>query len=54
MWKWLRWLLVALLVYYVVVRPRQAAELTRQIVEGAIALFTGVAASVAAFLEAIV
>lgn len=54
MWKWLRWLLVALLVYYIVVFPQQAAQLTRQLVEGAIALFTGVAASVAAFLEAIV
>lgn len=54
MWKWLRWLLVALLIYFVVVSPTAAAELTRQVVDGAIALFTGAAASVAAFLQALV
>ncbi|HEX6254779.1 MAG TPA: hypothetical protein VFZ70_03115 [Euzebyales bacterium] len=54
MWKWLRWLLVALLVYYIIVFPQDAAELTRTIVNGAIELFTGAAQSVAAFLRAIV
>ncbi|MBW3606657.1 MAG: hypothetical protein KY460_17465 [Actinobacteria bacterium] len=54
MWKWLRWLLLALLVYFVVVRPREAADVTRQVVEGAIALFTGAAESIAAFLSALV
>jgi hypothetical protein len=54
MWKWLRWLLVALLVYYIVVYPQEAAQLTRDIVTGALALFTGVAQSVAAFLRTLV
>ena len=54
MWTWLRWFLVALLVYYIVVFPQDAAQLTRAIVTGAIALFTGAAQSVAAFLRAIV
>lgn len=52
--KWLRWLLIALLVYFVIAYPTDAAELTRQVVGGAIELFTGAAQSVAAFLRAIV
>lgn len=52
--KWLRWLLIALLVYFVVVYPTDAADLTQQIVGGAIELFTGAAQSVAAFLQALV
>jgi hypothetical protein len=54
MWTWLRWLLVALLVYYIIVFPQDAAQLTRTIVTGAISLFTGVAQSVAAFLSTLV
>jgi len=54
MWKWLRWLLLALLVYYVIVFPQDAAELTTSIVSGTIELFTGAAESVAAFLRAMV
>ena len=52
--KWLRWLLIALLVYFVVAYPTDAADLTRSLVGGAIVLFTGAAQSVAAFLRAIV
>lgn len=52
--RWLRWLLIALLVYFVVAYPNDAADVTRQVVGGAIALFTGAAQSVAAFLRAIV
>lgn len=52
--KWLRWLLVALLVYYVVVFPTDAAELTRAIVSVTINLFTGAAQAVAEFLQAVV
>ncbi len=52
--KWLRYLLIALLVYFVIVYPTDAAILTRQVFEGAVALFTGAAQSVAAFLRAIV
>lgn len=54
MWKWLRWLLLALLIYYIVVYPQDAAQLTRSVVSGAVELFTGAAQSVAAFLRAIV
>ncbi|CAN5881558.1 hypothetical protein BH23ACT10_BH23ACT10_23520 [soil metagenome] len=52
--KWLRWLLIALFVYFVVAYPTDAAELTRRVVGGAVDLFTGAAQSVAAFLRAIV
>lgn len=52
--KWLRWLLIALLVYFVIAYPTDAADLTRRIVSGAVELFTGAAQSVAAFLRAMV
>jgi hypothetical protein len=52
--KWLRWLLIALLVYFVVAYPTDAAELTRRVVSVTVDLFTGAAQSVAAFLRAIV
>lgn len=52
--RWLRWLLIALLVYFIVAFPRDAAEVTREVVSVAIALFTGAAQSVAAFLRAVV
>lgn len=54
MWKWLRWLLVALIIYYIVVFPQEAAQLTQALVTGAIGLFVGVAQSVAAFLRTLV
>lgn len=54
MWNWLRWLLVALLLYYIVVYPQEAGVLVRTIVTGAIGLFVGVAQSVAAFLRTLV
>lgn len=52
--NWLRWLLIALLVYFVIVYPQEAADLTRSLVSGAIDLFTGAAESVATFLRNIV
>lgn len=52
--NWLRWLLIALLVYFIVAYPRDAAELTRSVVGGAVDLFTGAAQSVATFLRNIV
>jgi hypothetical protein len=52
--KWLRWLLIALLVYFVVAYPNDAAQLTRRIVSVTVDLFTGAAQSVAAFLRAMV
>lgn len=52
--KWLRWLLIALLVYFVVAYPTDAANLARRIVTVTVDLFTGAAQSVAAFLRAIV
>ena len=54
MWKWLRWLLLALFVYYIVVFPAAAAELTRSVVGGAIELFVGAADAVATFLQNLV
>jgi hypothetical protein len=54
MWTWVRWLLLALLIYYIVVYPTEAGNLAQSLVTGAIALFTGVAQSVAAFFRAIV
>lgn len=51
--KWLRWLLIALLVYFVIAYPQDAAELTREIVTGVVALFTGAAQSVSQFLRSI-
>ncbi len=51
--KWLRWLLLALLVYFVIANPQEAAELTREIVGGAVTLFTGAAESVSTFLRSI-
>lgn len=52
--KWLRWLLIALLVYFVFAYPTEAADLTRQIVGTTVDLFRGAAESVAQFLRAIV
>jgi hypothetical protein len=52
--KWLRWLLIALLVYFVVAFPQDAADLARRIVNGAVDLFTGAAQAVATFLREIV
>ena len=52
--KWLRWLLIALLVYFVFAYPIEAAEVTRQVVSTTIDLFEGAAESVAAFFRAIV
>lgn len=54
MWKWLRWLLLALFVYYIVVFPQEAAQLTRTVVGGAIDLFVGAADAVATFLQSLV
>jgi hypothetical protein len=54
MGKWLRWLLVALLVYFIVAYPTEAAELTQRIVSVTVDLFTGAAESIAAFLRAMV
>lgn len=52
--KWLRWLLIALLIYFVIVSPTEAAQVTQRIFEGAVALFVGTADAVATFLRAIV
>lgn len=52
--NWLRWLLIALLVYFVIAFPNDAAELTRQLVTVTVELFTGAANSIAAFLRAVV
>ena len=52
--KWVRWIVIALLVYFVIVYPTDAAEITRRIVSTTVELFTGAAQSVAAFLRAIV
>ena len=41
--KWLRWLLIALLVYFIVAYPNDAAQLTRRIVSVTVDLFTGAA-----------
>ena len=49
--NFLRWLLIALLIYYIIVFPQDAADLTRSIVEGAIDLFVGLATSVATFIS---
>jgi hypothetical protein len=54
MWKWLRWLLLAIFVYYVVVFPQDAAQLTRTVVDGAVALFVGAANAVVTFLQTLV
>ena len=54
MWKWLRWLLLALLIYYVIVFPEDAAQLTQAIVSGTIELFVGAADAVATFLQNLV
>jgi len=54
MWKWLRWLLLAIFVYYVVVFPQEAAQLTRSVVGGAIELFVGAANAVVTFLQTLV
>jgi hypothetical protein len=50
--KWLRWLLIALLVYFIVRYPTDAANLAQRIVSTTVALFTGAAQAVAAFLRA--
>ncbi|HSJ46197.1 MAG TPA: hypothetical protein VK923_16095 [Euzebyales bacterium] len=53
MWTWLRWLLLALLVYYIVVFPQEAAQLTQAIVGGAVRLFVGAADAAATFLQSL-
>lgn len=52
--NWVRWLLIALLVYFIVAYPQEAAELTSDLVGGAVDLFTAAAESVATFLRTIV
>lgn len=54
MTKWLRWLLIALLVYFIIAFPQDAAEVTRRTVSLIVDLFTGAAQAVAAFLRALV
>ena len=52
--KWLRWLLIALLVYFIVAYPTDAANLARRIVSVTVDLFTGAAQAVATFLRTVV
>lgn len=54
MHKWLRWLVAALLIYFIIAFPTDAAELTRQLVSVTIELFTGAAQAVALFLRSVV
>lgn len=52
--KYLRWLLIALLVYFIIVFPNDAAELTQELVGAIVALFVGAANAIADFLRAFV
>lgn len=52
--KWLRWLIIALLIYFIIVSPQEAALVTRRLVDGAVTLFVGTAESVGAFLRTII
>jgi hypothetical protein len=52
--RWLRYLLIALLIYFVIVSPTEAAIVTRRLFSGAVTLFVGTAESVGSFLRAII
>jgi hypothetical protein len=52
--RWLRYLLIALLIYFIIVSPTEAAIVTRRLFSGAVTLFVATAESVGSFLRTII